>query len=283
MSEEKPVHGDLDTVNHLVDQHHRFEQDLEARNAQMETVIRTGHELEVKASKTDAVTIRSQLTELNELWETVTRLTHRKSARLEEALRVAERLHKSVHMLLEWLSDAERRLRFTGSAPEDEASAYAQMDELEKFRRDLAEKEPEKDATLDLAHSVLTKAHPDATNVIKHWITVIQSRWEEVSQWALQRHQKLSIHMQSLRDLDDCLEELLAWLLGLENTLLALKKEELPMDIPATEQLIADHKEFMENTQKRQTEVDRVCKARQIKPAQAGKDPRKFQRNKTPM
>lgn len=250
----------------------------------MSTVIKTGHELEIKASKADATTIRSQLTELNSLWETVSRLTHRRSARLEEALREAERLHKSVHMLLQWLSDAERRLRFTGNAPEDEASAYAQMDEIEKFRKELSNKEPEKDSTLDLAHSVLSKAHPDAVNVIKQWITVIQSRWDEVSQWALQRYQKLATHMQSLKDLDDCLEELLAWLLGLENTLVALKREELPMDIPATEQLIADHKEFMENTQKRQIEVDKVCKARQIKaPQQSTKDPRKFAKNKTPM
>lgn len=283
LSEDKPVHGDLETVNHLVDLHKRFEQDLQARNVQMESVIKTGHELETKASRADAATIRSQLTELNELWDNVSRLSHHKSARLEEALREAERLHKSVHMLLQWLSDAERRLRFTGSTPEDEASAYAQMDELQQFRRELADKEPEKDATLDLAHSVLSRAHPDAVSVIKSWITIIQSRWEEVSQWALQRYQKLSTHMQSLKDLDDCLEELLAWLLGLENTLFALKREELPMDIPATEQLIADHKEFMENTQKRQTEVDRVCKARQIKAVHGVKDTRKFVKPKAPM
>lgn len=91
--------------------------------------------------------------------------------------------------------------------------------------------------------------------------------------------------MQSLRDLDDTLEELLAWLQGLENTLVALKEERLPDDIPVLEGLIADHKEFMENTMKRQTEVDRVCKARQIKQAQTvTKDPRKMSaKNKTPL
>lgn len=86
--------------------------------------------------------------------------------------------------------------------------------------------------------------------------------------------------MQSLKDLDESLEELLAWLQGLENTLLSLSQEELPMDIPSTEQLIADHKEFMENTQKRQVEVDRICKAKQIKPAPGVKDPRKLSKTK---
>ena len=283
LSDEKPLHGDLDTVSYLVDQHRRFEQDLKARTVQMDSVMRTGNELEMKASKVDAAAIREQLTELTELWANVSKLTNKKSARLEEALKEAEHLHKSVHMLLEWLTEAERTLRFAGNTAEDEASAYEQLNILEKFQRELQEKEFEKDETLDLAHGVLAKAHPDAINVIKNWITVIQSRWEEVSQWALQRHQKLLTHVQSLRDLDDHLEELLAWLLGLENTLLMLKREELPDDIPTTEQLIADHKEFMENTQQRQVEVDRICKAKQVKPVQTVKDPRKFARNKTPL
>lgn len=283
LGEDSPVHGDLDTVNHLVDQHRQFEKELERRNEQMDSVVRSGHELESKATRADASQIRGQLNELSDLWKDVSKLTHRKSARLEQALKEAEKLHKSVHKLLDWLSDAERKLRFTGSTAEDENSAHTQLDELEKFRHELRIKEPEKDQTLDLAHSVLSKAHPDAVNVIKNWIKVIQSRWEEVSQWALQRYQKLTSHMQSLRDLDECLEELIAWLLSLENTLNALRHEELPKDIPATERLIADHKEFMENTQRRQGEVDRICKARQIKPAQGVRDPRKFAKNKMPL
>ncbi|KAF5301224.1 hypothetical protein FQA39_LY10810 [Lamprigera yunnana] len=283
LSLDEPLHGDLDTVNHLIDQHRHFEQELESRNAQMETVMRTGHELEVKANKVDASTIRTQLTELNTIWETVSELTHRKSAHLDEALKEAEKLHKAVHMLLDWLSDAEMKLRFAGNAPEDEETAYAQLEVLEKIRRELHDKELEKDNTLTLAHNVLAKAHSDAVNVIKHWITIIQSRWEEVSQWAQQRHKKLSSHIQSLKDLDQSLEELLAWLQGLENTLLSLRQEDLPMDIPSTEDLIADHKEFMENTQKRQLEVDKICKAKQVKPVTGSKDQKKLIKNKTPI
>nr|CAI5837429.1 unnamed protein product [Callosobruchus analis] len=236
LSSDSPVHGDLDTVSHLVDLHRQFEKE-------------------------------AQLTELTELWETVTNLSNVKTGRLRDALREAEKLHKSVNMILDWLSEAEMKLRFVGSTPEDEATAYEQLRALDEFRAQLGEKEIEKDQTLSLAHTILAKAHPDSINVIKNWIKVIQSRWEEVSQWALQRHQKLSQHMQSLRDMDETLEELIQWLIGLENTLIALKREELPADIPTTERLIADHKEFMENTQKRQGEVDRVCKAKQVRPA----------------
>lgn len=280
LSADSPVHGDLDTVNHLVDLHRQFEKELEKRNEQMESVMKNGHELERTASKADAIQIRAQLNELTELWETVTNLTRVKSDRLREALREAEQLHKSVNMILDWLSEAERKLRFVGNAPEDEATAHEQLRALEEFKIQLGEKEREKNQTLDLAHNILAKAHPDSISVIKNWIKVIQSRWEEVSQWALQRHQKLAQHMKSLRDMDETLEELIQWLLGLENTLVALKREELPMDIPATEVLITDHKEFMENTQKRQGEVDKLCKAKQLKPAQGPRDTKKIGKGK---
>lgn len=61
-----------------------------------------------------------------------------------------------------------------------------------------------------------------------------------------------------------------------------LETEPLPEDIAAVEQLIADHKEFMENTARRQTEVDRACKPK-LPPA-GSKEARKPSRStKTPV
>ncbi|XP_076173654.1 dystonin-like protein short stop isoform X30 [Ptiloglossa arizonensis] len=274
-----PLHGDLDTVVNLVEQHKTFEKDLESRASQMESVIKTGRELLAKATPEDASAIGSQLAELNDLWNTVSRLSTEKTDRLEDALKEAERLHKAVHVLLEWLSDAEMKLRFAGQLPEDEQESRNQLMEHEKFLRELLTKEVEKDQTLELAHAILAKAHPDGVLVIRHWITIIQSRWEEVSTWALQRKQRLENHMRGLQHLDNLLEELLSWLEGLENTLNALEAEPLPDDKATLETLIADHREFMENTSRRQTEVDRVCKARQIK---AVKDTKKISKAKSP-
>ena len=47
-------------------------------------------------------------------------------------------------------------------------------------------KEGDKDNTIALAQEILAKCHPDAVPVIRHWITIIQSRWEEVMAWANQ-------------------------------------------------------------------------------------------------
>lgn len=84
-------------------------------------------------------------------------------------------------MLLEWLSDAETKLRFSGQLPEGDQETQEQLREHERFIRELKEKKRDKDDTIALAQSILGKAHPDAVSVIKHWITIIQSRWDEVS------------------------------------------------------------------------------------------------------
>lgn len=62
--------------------------------------------------------------------------------------------------------------------------------------------------------------------------------------------------------LNSLLEELFEWLAKCESHLLNLEAEPLPEDIPSVERLIEEHKEFMEETAKRQHEVDSVCKAR---------------------
>ncbi|XP_050668118.1 uncharacterized protein LOC126967614 isoform X21 [Leptidea sinapis] len=278
LSSDSPVHGDLDTVMALIEQHKQFEEDLHSREQQMQSVIKTGGELEATVPAEDAVSIRSQCSALQQAWQRVTSLTERKATRLEAALKEAERLHKSVNMLLEWLSDAETKLRFSGQLPEGEQETDQQLRDHEKFIRELNEKKRDKDDTISLAHSILGRAHPDAVTVIKHWITIIQSRWDEVWQWAMQRGGKLETHMKSLKDLDLVLEELLQWLTGLETTLITLEAEPLPESIEVLEGLIEDHKDLMEHTQKRQNEVDRVCKAYQVKSQSVAREstPRKI-------
>lgn len=193
------LHGDLDTVVSLMEQHRNFENDLESRALQMDSVSKTGNELKSKANVEDSSHIQEQLTELQSLWSVVTHLSNKKSECLEEALKDADQLHKDVHTLLEWLSDAEMRLRYSNQLPEDETESKTQLIDHEKFLIDLEAKKKEKDMTLDLAQTILNKSHPDGVAVLKHWISIIQSRWDEVAAWAQQRNQKLENHMQALQ------------------------------------------------------------------------------------
>merc|ERR1719411_1166418 len=260
VDDKSPVHGDLDTVIGLVEQHKNFEEELNSRTEQVEQLKQTADELLKTAENDDAVKIRAQVSELTNRWENVWELSKNKTRRLEDALKQAEELHKSVNMLLEWLSDAEMKLRFAGPLPEDEAEIDRQLAEHEKFMMELKEKEKDKDFTIELAEEILKKCHPDAVQVIKHWITIIQSRWDEVASWALQRQERLEDHKRQLQELLALLDELMQWLIGKEQTLVQLEQEPLPDDLEIIRELIVEHQGFMDGLTERQPEIDNVCK-----------------------
>ncbi|KRF99132.1 uncharacterized protein Dwil_GK17953, isoform N [Drosophila willistoni] len=275
LNENGPVHGDLETVQGLCEHHKHIEQDLQKRAGQMQGVLKTGRDLERSGNNPE---VGRQLDELQSIWEEVKSAVAKRGDRLQVALVDAEKLNARVQALFDWLDHAEHKLRYAKNAPDDEKVSREMMDIHMEFMKDLRIREREKTETFDYAEEIINKAYPDAIPIIKNWLSIIQQRWEEVRQWAINRESKLEQHLQSLKDLDDTIEELLAWLSGLEGTLLNLKHEQLPDEIPPVEKLIEDHKEFMENTARRQNEVDRACKPRQLppgarKPSRSGKTP----------
>ncbi|XP_070139752.1 microtubule-actin cross-linking factor 1 isoform X17 [Drosophila kikkawai] len=275
LNENGPVHGDLETVQGLCEHHKHIEQDLQKRAAQMQAVLKTGRDLERSGNNPE---VARQLDEMQSIWEEVKSAVAKRGERLQVALVDAEKLNARVQALFDWLDHAEHKLRYAKNAPDDEKVSREMMDMHMEFMKDLRIREREKTETFEYAEDIINKAYPDAIPIIKNWLSIIQQRWEEVRQWAINRESKLEQHLQSLKDLDDTIEELLAWLSGLEGTLLNLKHEQLPDEIPPVEKLIEDHKEFMENTARRQNEVDRACKPRQLppgarKPSRSGKTP----------
>ena len=259
------LHGDLDTVTSLVDQHKAFQEDFRSRAKNLASVRKTAQELLQTASADDAVLIRQQMESLESRWEEVSQLSVEKERRLQDALRQAEKLHKSVHGLLEWLSDAEMKLRFTSALPDDEASARQHELAHERFMQELSQQERNKDATIALAHEILAKCHPDAVATINHWISIIQSRWEEVCSWARKREERLRDHLASLKDITDLLDQLLTWIRRKESELHAVEAIPIPDDIPTIERLIDEHQHFMDDMTARQSEVDRVAKTFSVK------------------
>ncbi|XP_018791084.1 PREDICTED: dystonin isoform X12 [Bactrocera latifrons] len=255
------VHGDLETVQGLIEHHKHIEHDLQKRSTQMQGVLRTGKELE---KSSDNVQIDQQLNELQLLWNEVKEAANKRNNCLREALKDAEKLNKEIHSLFDWLDHAEQKLRYAKNAPDDEKITREMIAMHNEFLKDLQNREIQKTETFQFAEEIINKAYPDSIPIIKNWLSIIQTRWDEVLQWSINRETKLNHHLQSLKDLDNTIEELLAWLNGLEATLLNLEKEALPDDITELEKLIEDHKEFMENTARRQVEVDRACKPKQL-------------------
>lgn len=259
MINEENVHGDLDTVNALIEQHKSFQDELAAHQPTMNEIRRMEQELSRSSPQNGAI-IQDELSSLSNQWRDIEKLTKEKSLKLEDALRAAEQMHNSVHALLEWLAEAEMKLRFAGLMPEDENATKQEIADHEKFMRKLSSQEQLKDSTLKLARDILNKCHPDAEPVIKHWMNIIQSRWDEIDAWAKQRGQRLNDHLRSLLDILELVEELVGWLSRHEGRLLAEEADSLPENANQLESMIDQHSTFMDELRKREPEVDRVVK-----------------------
>ena len=274
------LHGDLDTVTQLVEMHKSFQEDLKSRTKQLASVRKTASELLSSAAPEDAVVIRQQMATVESKWEEVSRLSVEKEHKLAEALRQAEQLHKAVHSLLEWLSDAEMKLRCASALPDDEEGTRMQLAEHRKVREEMSSKVHEKDRTITLAQDILSKCHPDAIGTINHWISIIQSRWEELANWLKQRESKLEEHLASLKDITDMLDGLMNWLRRKESELHAAESIPLPDDIPSIERLIDEHQRFIDELSSRKHEIDHIHKAFSVLRKQPEETPGRTSRTK---
>lgn len=257
--DEENVHGDIDTVTALIEQHKAFQEEVLARQPAIAEVRRMEAELSSTSPQNGAI-VRDELAALSNQWREMEKLTREKSLKLEEARRAADQLHHSVHALLEWLAEAEMKLRFAGSLPDDEAASRAEIVEHEKLLRKLDSQQQHMNQTLKLAQEILAKCHPDAEPVIKHWINIIQSRWDEIDAWAKQRSQRLSDHLTGLLEILKLVEELVAWLGKHETRLAAEEAEHLPDNVAQLDSLIDQHSSFMDELRKREPQIDRAIK-----------------------
>ena len=117
-------------------------------------------------------------------------------------------------MLLDWLADAERSLRYQGSLPDEEAELETNLEQHKLFLQELKDQEGKLHECLHLGQEILKRCHPDAVTTVKHWLTILQARWEEVTAWANSRESKMVDSLDSMRNQANLLEQLMAWLTG---------------------------------------------------------------------
>lgn len=132
---EGPVHGDLDTVMALREQHNNFEEELHNKFTQAKAVQKMAVDVMAIASDEDKTAIQRQVSELEVTLGNVSKASNTRSARLDDALIQSETLDKSVSMLLECFSDALTKLRFTGALPDEESGALQQLADHHKYAK----------------------------------------------------------------------------------------------------------------------------------------------------
>uniref|UniRef100_A0A914V858 DMD n=1 Tax=Plectus sambesii TaxID=2011161 RepID=A0A914V858_9BILA len=259
---EERVHGDLDTVNRLIDQHKAFQTELKGRAANVATVRKAAQELLAAGDNEGTADIRTQMADLDDKWTNLNQLTEQRGERLQDALKEAEKLHKSAHTLLEWLSDMESKLKFAGALPDNETELEQQLARLEVLNQEMASQRPMLDDTLSLARDIQTKCHPLAEQPIKHWLRILQARWDEVAAWSDQRNDRLKEQLKTVTDQDALIDDLLKWIQGKENELHDVEEVPVPEDLEVIEEMIADHEEFEGELRDRQGDVDDATKGR---------------------
>ncbi|XP_032909906.1 dystonin isoform X9 [Catharus ustulatus] len=259
LAEDQPVHGDIDLVMNLIDNHKVFQKELGKRTSSVQALKRSAREL-IEGSRDDSSWVKVQMQELSTRWETVCALSVSKQTRLEQALRQAEEFHSVVHVLLEWLAEAEQTLRFHGILPDDEEALRTLIEQHREFMKKLEEKKAELNKATDMGEAILAICHPDSITTIKHWITIIRARFEEVLAWAKQHQQRLAGALAGLIANQELLEALLSWLQWAETTLTEKDKEVIPQEIEEVKALIAEHQTFMEEMTRKQPDVDKVTK-----------------------
>nr|XP_019590200.1 PREDICTED: dystonin isoform X18 [Rhinolophus sinicus] len=259
LAEDQPVHGDVDLVMNLIDNHKGFQKELGKRTSSVQALKRSAREL-IEGSRDDSSWVKVQMQELSTRWETVCALSVSKQTRLEAALHQAEEFHSVVHALLEWLAEAEQTLRFHGVLPDDEDALRTLIDQHKEFMKKLEEKRAALNKATSMGDAILAICHPDSITTIKHWITIIRARFEEVLAWAKQHQQRLASALAGLIAKQELLEALLAWLQWAETTLSDKDKEVIPQEIEEVKALIAEHQTFMEEMTRKQPDVDKVTK-----------------------
>uniref|UniRef100_A0A668VCP5 Dystonin n=1 Tax=Oreochromis aureus TaxID=47969 RepID=A0A668VCP5_OREAU len=266
LAEDQPVHGDIDLVLNLIDNHKVFQKELGKRTVSVQALKRSAREL-IENTHDDSSWVKVQMQELSTRWETVCNLSVSKQARLEQALGQAEEFHSAVHILLEWLAEAEQSLRFHGSLPDDEEALRALIEQHKVFMKKLEEKRVALNKAASMGEAILSICHPDSITTIKHWNTIIKARFEEVQAWARQHQQRLATALTELLATQELLENLLTWLQWAETNLNDKDKEQLPQEIEEVKNLIAEHQAFMEEMTRKQPDVDKITKTHKRKAA----------------
>ncbi|CAB1457684.1 unnamed protein product [Pleuronectes platessa] len=266
LAEDQPVHGDIDLVLNLIDNHKVFQKELGKRTVSVQALKRSARDL-VESSHDDSSWVKVQMQELSIRWETVCNLSVSKQVRLEQSLCQAEEFHSTVHILLEWLAEAEQSLRFHGSLPDDEEALRVLIEQHKEFMKKQEEKRVALNKATSMGEAILTICHPDSITTIKHWNTIIKARFEEVQAWARQHQQRLATALTEMQTTQELLENLLTWLQWAETNLNDKDKELLPQELEEVKGLIAEHQAFMEEMTRKQPDVDKITKTHKRKAA----------------
>ncbi|VDP38200.1 unnamed protein product [Soboliphyme baturini] len=246
--------------------------EFKSRQANIETVHKAAKELLATGDDDSRTEVTRQLEELDKNWEHTKELASLREKGLDAAKNLAEHFHRISYAMLEWLSDVEANLKDMGSIPENEEELLKKIDQIEGIHDDLVAHSSEMEEIRAVSKQILDRCHPKGELPMKHFTDMVQARYDEVSSWAEQRENRLKTQLQTLRELEVLLNDLLQWMGDKEHVLSERLAEEIPMNVATIEQLIEQHHSFEADLRLRQLDVDEATKGLRKSDSSEAKD-----------
>ncbi|GFN99916.1 microtubule-actin cross-linking factor 1, isoforms 1/2/3/5 [Plakobranchus ocellatus] len=110
-----------------------------------------------------------------------------------------------------------------------------------KFQEDLRNHQDTVDKIKSLAEEILLSCHPNAVRFVKYYLTITQTRWDQLLQRAQNRGQRLQEALRNIQGNAALLEELLAWLTDAQALLATKERDPIPDDLKVVETLLKEH------------------------------------------
>ena len=259
LSERRPVEGDLDTVEKLIEQHREFKRDLEERENSFAQLRRLASELSVA----DSAWMRPQISGLGSRWEGLRTLSRKRDDKLARAKARAQEFQDEVNNTLDWLGKAEERLDSIAllldgeNTPSLVEKAKRHQTELES---DFGKNKLQLDRAILLGNTILSNADSAAVGTLKHWIGALSAGWQEVNAWIDQLGERIKRMESDEAENATRLDKLLDWLRTSQVKLNTRDNEPLPDELSRLKHLANEHQQFQEEILARQTEFDELIR-----------------------
>lgn len=88
---------------------------------------------------------------------------------------------------------------------------------------------------------ILRLAHPDAISTVRHWLTTVQVRWNEVKNMSVQRNNRLKNGLEVAKVTSKQIERLMDWIENVAGILSGQNSQPVPENLPIVEQMLQTH------------------------------------------
>ncbi|WKX89695.1 hypothetical protein Q1695_008943 [Nippostrongylus brasiliensis] len=247
------VLGDLDTVKGLAEEHRKREAVRSSKQRTLDAVVAKAEQLSTKDAG-ESGNLATVCGRVKEKWLLLEEQSRVRTAAIEEATTRAASFDAKVHEILDWLVGIEGKLAVSSS------DLKLALTRVEEIKVELRDSRGLRDACLEDGKDLYSKCHPRAEQPLKHWLRVVENRWKEVEEKALEREFSLLDQEQQEKEREEALAELLEFVAKKREELNKMLSQTLPQDLETMTKAQRHHEDFDFELREKQADVDGAVK-----------------------